>query len=437
MSQRNESITPPPGGTIWFPITPITAKEAQTKQELADVMVSIALLKSKLDKLPKATAAVAPSITVLEEVIDGVIDPKKLPKPDAKLAEFTKAIQDQITRMQGYEALVNAYDAFLSANKGLALYENMEYFNSTTKVMRFGINTDPLNEVQVAEIAAMVQKTIPVKASSVSSKASKKEGDFPHLLHPIEVIRIKEAIAHCNKTASKTVLVDIFERDDKGNILIGDDKKPGIHTIVLCMQDDGASDQILVIDPSNSDFSKHIAYNNGTICGYDKPKHILIPNLQISIYSVPSGAKTGPNPHEYRDCTDIAAKLAFGLEHYTGAIDMSKLADLTLVKEVTNNDTVNTNLGFDFKKVIARIRQATEDSVRSKAEKLMVATTRQAKCAKIYDDETQAKKFLAENESFFSGLHTPDQYDAELAKFDAIHKSHVDLIGSVMKDSVI
>ncbi|MFK5282836.1 hypothetical protein ACI3PL_25045, partial [Lacticaseibacillus paracasei] len=86
--------------------------------------------------------------------------------------------------------------------------------------------TDPLSQAQSQDLAQIFDKTVAVKAGSVSSATSRNATDYPHILHPLEVFRIKQAIQHCTTGGHKTVLVDIFERKDDGSIVIGPDKKP-------------------------------------------------------------------------------------------------------------------------------------------------------------------------------------------------------------------
>jgi hypothetical protein len=190
-----------------------------------------------------------------------------------------------------------------------------------------------------------------------------------------------------------------------------------------------------VIDPSNSDFSKHLAYNGDVICGYDHPKQILVSDMPLKIYSPPSKAPIGPKPNEYRDCTDIAVKLAFGLEKHAGQVDMKKLAELNIVQEVTNQD-VNDRLFFDSKKAIARVRQASEDDVREKVQKLMVAIDMLSKCAKICGNDALKDKFLQDGEGLFAGQFPSDKYHEQLQDLEAAHTANVALLGKLMTDIV-
>lgn len=45
---------------------------------------------------------------------------------------------------------------------------------------------------------------------------------------------------------------------------------------------------------------------------------------------------TGPNPDQPRDCTDIAVKLAFGLNKHAGIIDVRDLASVKAIEQITN-----------------------------------------------------------------------------------------------------
>lgn len=426
MSQRKGSITPTTFNAGHF--IPIEGSHAQS--ESLEVTKSITFLQKKKQELTQASSAV---ITGLKAATDGIIDHSRLARSEKELKDFAVEFDAKIDRLGKYQQLVDVYEKFLKANSGLELYCREEYVNSSSSVFRFGINVDPLTEHQSRELASIFDKTAAIKSGSVSSAASRKAMDYPHILHPLEVFQIKEAINHCTtvgaKVGVKTVIVDIFERNEDGSINIGGDKKPGIHSIVLYKQ----GNQVLVIDPSNSDFSKHIAYNADVIYGYDSPGQISVPYLPIKIYS-PYGP-VGPNPSEYRDCTDIAIKLAFGLNKHVVPIDMRKLRELSVVQEVTNQVDINDCLVFDAKKTPARMRQATDDMTRDKIEKLMVSIDRQSDCAKSYKRNDLEKKMAQDCKACFQVEYPYDKYADSVAALEALHKSNIGLIGQMMEDS--
>jgi hypothetical protein len=229
MSQR--SITP----TTFIDFTPISIDEKQALIESCDTSNSNAFLEHKREEFQKSVES---SNQALKKATDGIINHSRLTRSELELMEFDKEFGVKIDVLEKYSSLVSYYYDFLvkEENQGLELYCNEQYANSTTAIQRFGINTDPLSPGQSQELANMFDKTVAVKAGSVSSATSRNAKDYPHILHPLEVFRIKEAIKYCTAGNHKTVLVDIFERKEDGSIVIGADKKPGIHTVVLCMQ---------------------------------------------------------------------------------------------------------------------------------------------------------------------------------------------------------
>jgi hypothetical protein len=74
----------------------------------------------------------------------------------------------------------------------------------------------------------------------------------------------------------------------------------------------------------------------------------------------------GPNPDQFRDCIDIAVKLAFGFEKHEGPINPAKLQELTVVQEITNQPKINMNLLDTTNNLPLRILQASENTVRTK-----------------------------------------------------------------------
>jgi len=102
---------------------------------------------------------------------------------------------------------------------------------------------------------------------------------------------IKQALDHGTINKHKSVLVAIFERNSDGSIPIKNNV-PKVHTILLYSQENKGVAQIVVIDPSNSDFSKHLASNDGIIFGYEKLTQISTSPTLLKIYASPEGKET-------------------------------------------------------------------------------------------------------------------------------------------------
>ena len=175
-----------------------------------------------------------------------------------------------------------------------------------------------------------------------------------------------------------TVLIDIFARHDKdgvyceahkmsgrkyskGEIKIDEEGSYETHTVVLYLQ----GEKYLVIDPSNSTFSTILVGVNDNI------RVCFDPNLQI--YK-PQG-KTGFNNDLWRDCIDIAVKIALGLNKETPIISVlpapkesqilefinpKVIKDIHTIKEITNQKEQYTYLPKLLEGECVRAKQSSD-----------------------------------------------------------------------------
>lgn len=159
-------------------------------------------------------------------------------------------------------------------------------------------------------------------AKTTSSKGDKLINSAKYVTHTeVEKKVFKEAVEYLLADEShRTVLVDIFERDLVGGELKLRDNST--HTVVLYRNpkpDKDGKTQIVVIDPSNSEFSLHLSseLNDDIIQELGKgdlgkyPITIIAALESYRIYNV-SGVK-GRGSDQFRDCVDIAVKIAFYL----------------------------------------------------------------------------------------------------------------------------
>ena len=167
------------------------------------------------------------------------------------------------------------------------------------------------------------------------------------------------------------MLVDIFVRDSSGIIGKIKDSTHTIdtHTIVLFKNPDG---KLIVIDPSNSSLSSHIAdlYNVDIFADTD----FYVPKREIRIYE-------GDKEAGYRDCVDIAVKIASGLQQHEGGIKWKKMivgdkieevidfGSIPVMQEVTNNSKLNP--GFPDDIGVVKIRQASDITIREKIDSIL------------------------------------------------------------------
>ena len=186
-------------------------------------------------------------------------------------------------------------------------------------------------------------------------KAKEYKEDSKQLLTDFEKAVFQAAVAYLNDNSlQRTVLIDIFARHDKDGVYDKDHAKQeqkyttgdikitseGIretHTVVLYKQDN----KYLVIDPSNPTFST-------VLIGADEQVRVCF-EPKLKIYK-PSG-DTGYDTNKWRDCIDVAVKLAFsinkdlpkiGLQTAKNAeitietINYQSMKEMNSVKDITN-----------------------------------------------------------------------------------------------------
>lgn len=211
-------------------------------------------------------------------------------------------------------------------------YEGVE----ASKVLRFGLNPYKTNldkkELLIREVGDNLSKTSYNPTIINSVKHNKLEIDL-----------MKQSIQCLKDSSEKTVLVDIFARhvtnEKSENGLIKLTKGvPETHTIVLHKIDEN---NIFLVDPSNYYFSSHIV--NMMKEGLDIKIHV--PNQKgYKIYSPISSDDTGPHNKLWRDCIDIAVKLAFGFNKY--GLNQENIIEDKTVKQLTNNPKISDSIFY-------------------------------------------------------------------------------------------
>lgn len=147
-------------------------------------------------------------------------------------------------------------------------------------------------------------------------------------LHTLERELFTLASAHLQRSASTygAAVFDFLVRPTKASGAIES------HSAVLLK----AASRFLVLDPSNSQFSEVVCRETGAL-GLEKP---------YQCYKRAAGSRTGRGSGDYRDCVDIAVKIAFNfLRHDTSASFERKpavaLSDLRCLALVTNQASVD------------------------------------------------------------------------------------------------
>lgn len=421
---RARSITPT---TLKDDVLSVELQTSAIQDELHQVIDLISELQSDQVEHQKK---VHDDIALLKTSTERVIDAGKFSKSETELVTLiANEFETKIDRMQKYKLELTEFLAFLNSNVLPDLSIREHYATKINEVTRFSINTYSLDTTMAIKLASISIPTVvgSIKTSSKTASSGGKGKDLAHMLHPLEVFHIREAIEFCLKESKKTALIDIFARKENGEILLESNGVPEIHTIVLYIQNTTSNKQILIIDPSNSDFSKHVMFNSDIIFmehAKIMPIEILTPPNTLKIYVPPAKVLTGPNPDQPRDCVDIAVKIAFGLNKHQGLVDIRYLFSVTEIQEVTNQKEVNESLFFESTDSLARIRQASSDNTRKVVEHILRSMDKQIKATEERFEDIQ--KHLAikqKNTLAFQESDESDQYETLVKKFLYAHKS--------------
>jgi hypothetical protein len=249
-----------------------------------------------------------------------------------------------------------------------------KYTHENSAVMRFGINTNKVDsnyliqdKIDTIEITKK-EGTSSIKTSTY--RDIKTQELIKNLFHStVEKFLMSSAIDYLldNKN-TKVVLVDILERSVEIDKVTLENGVPRIHTVVLyknpAIQN---KHDIVVIDPSNFFFSSHLSnddiHSNITHKNFNK---IITKHEQIQIYVAPDKNNIGCLPNQWRDCIDVAVKLAFIIDIEANKkdkplefIDLNKITkDYEFVQMVSN--TPNIDKSIKFPDISCRIKQASD-----------------------------------------------------------------------------
>jgi len=391
-------------------------------------------------------------------------------KPSQEFPELQRNLEAKIGMLANCFEEIKLYGEVLIKHRHSFLIYEEKYSVSTNHVTRFGINNGHENSEALRDVLSICRVPTQLSESKSSTKKSSKSSakddrEVTKILHPLEILLINKALKFLYTTdattVTKTVLIDIFERQEDGSIILHDDL-PGVHTVILYklgVDDDvqtseattrtSIKQKLLVIDPSSSDFSKHIIANIERICvGNDiKIDMDYLSNSSgktLKIYSPRTQAFTGPNPDQYRDCTDIAVKIALGLNKLPGMASGQEVLKSHAIKMVTNQMEVCENLFFESN-VIARIRQASDDYIRTNVHKLLFTLDHQCYDAKLNDqlnDQLKVthntpiyQKILSDSTSVFTTSYFHDKYSQCLDDLRGVCSlNHAKIIGATKFD---
>ena len=187
-----------------------------------------------------------------------------------------------------------------------------EYEYCGNKVLRFCINAGLISADPEGTILGE-GSAVPKTSVSGSSTGYIIDVSKAAILHKLEKEILTCAIKYLNDASSgsgtQTVLVDLFERNNGVAVNLDPQGHPIIHTVVLCK----GGESILVVDPSNFTHSSHLSntnFNDELVRQALPPIETIHKKLQI--YKPDTKVGFGNAFDKYRDCTDVAVKLAFG-----------------------------------------------------------------------------------------------------------------------------
>lgn len=243
-----------------------------------------------------------------------------------------------------------------------------EYCAGNHKVLRYALDPRYINvdltqhmvlneETKTIDLKSQVSESS--KSGSTSSKYTLNEVRAVEL-HSIEKMLLQRAIDYLLSGSDRTVLLDIFARD-KGTVKMVNNNQCEIHTILLYKNpiDERGTHEVLVIDPSNFMFSSHLANESNGLHNEGLSKIVTL-HKRIEIYKPKNNENVGPNGGQYRDCIDIAVKLAFMLDK-AGTLSLEDIAKLDAVRAISNNNAIDDN--FVGRDCSVRVKQNSNPDV--------------------------------------------------------------------------
>ena len=426
-----------------YSITPTTFKSRKIQARLDDTQVtkqSQFVLEKVQFQLNTLEDFISTQTTSLNNVVNHcgmstqqINTTLNTPNPVIESLEKQRIeLKNQLGKLITYNTYIPQNDEYV--------YEDIYSNSKDNSVTRYGLNSSKL--IKLAGRYNDEWRKLKLTNSEGSQPTSKKSNKAntnetsDKALYPIEVLALQKAIQSLQETDTKTVLIDIFEKNENGLINCNvNTKYPETHTVVLYKNN---LKEFIVIDPTDSSYSTHIASDINTLLIGDNIT-LRASNKNIKIYT-PKKDNTGHEPTNYRDCIDIAVKLAFGLNKHPHAINPSKIGELTVIQEITNSKEVNNV--FDKEYGTARIRQASDDQVRSAVDTIMNKLNQQFKSISEYKHSDECvDSILQKNISSFnlpcssSGYKTGVQrlFDTLISNQEDINifvQSEIELLGT-------
>jgi hypothetical protein len=333
-------------------------------------------------------------------------------------------------------------------SSGLVLLSFVDrYVNSEgTEILRHGIKlSDELGQ-NIKDFNGLMSRhnstaTTKSSAKSSSSKKSKASDDTDNFIHFVELDLIKHALQSMSHD-ERPVLIDVFARNADGNIKFLqstefsaaeqtpiDSNIPEVHTIVLYKMPN--SNQVLMIDPSNSEYTRHFALGHSKVlieqvtrnAGLDY--ELISYPKKIQIYKQPKEVSVGPQIDQARDCIDVATKLAFEITKSPHPLeDPGALGEWLPVVRISNSDTIDR--GMLFPDIAIRIKQSSSNTAR---EKFSVFMTKFRDLVRICES--------TENDALNQTAHEKIAALKKLLSPTELYKGSADILYSAKEENII
>lgn len=277
---------------------------------------------------------------------------------------------------------------FTEDNSDLWFIDQFVYNNNN--VVRFGINNLSSNTISaLTEERICISNTTTGAESTTKSSTKYTKADAALIqLCNLENVLLNKACSYLlNNEATRAVLVDIFVRVNGGpsnGDIQSTDNIPEIHTVVLyrnpsdtieeCLESkyteptSSTAYGITVIDPSNFIFSSHLS---NFVPSVTDPSDNLLPftistiHKTLQIYQ-PATKDTGPNFNQYRDCIDVAVKIALGLNNTSDPIKLLTYEDIKtchIIQNLSNISGIDTNIINTKPQLTIRIKQTSDTKI--------------------------------------------------------------------------
>jgi len=234
------------------------------------------------------------------------------------------------------------------------LYTSIEeYSYASNNVVRYSIRSDLITPDPSGAILG--EGNSGPRGPSMKTAMYNKSMSQAAILHSLEKDIITRVItSFISAPGIITAIVDIFERN-MGVAVNVEAGHPITHSVVLHF----TGSEVCVIDPSNFLFSSHLENNDFTVeLGLKGLPPIRTIHKELKIYT-PIG-DPGYTFDRYRDCTDVAVKLAFSINVNPIPLTSFTHKDIVLhdaIMNISNNNTIDKSIVID--KSSARVKQAS------------------------------------------------------------------------------